>query len=295
MKISYLQTDLGGYVTHTMVDLPSDGGRWDTSTVPLVKLLSKSGTEILAQTSASTGFSTLISSTATAGSKTIPYSSSSTVTVKRFTDLVLGPNEDGQWEWVTVDGVSSTAITVLDDLTYSYSTSTALKSHDLTFLVAGSTCGSSETGYAEWSYTVDGVDRRDYTEFVISTYAPRLNLSASEVLAWFPRAARIIGSDQRIDMLLRRIWEQRVLPDFARLAPPGALVSGESLDTALLAKFKEIAEVEAKNYESADRYAKEYTDTLAALQTILVDLDEDGSVDDTEIPRGLRTPKIMRG
>lgn len=292
-KVAFVQLSVGGQIDHVMADLPHDGGRWDTSTTPAVVIYDSSGGELIASTAASTGPTTRLSTSTAAGVSTLPITSTSGW--QRFEDVVIGPNIHGQWEWVTIVGVKTTALTIAPRTQYAYSTSDVVKSHRLFYAVAATTAAEVDRlRRAEWRYVVDGVERRESTEFHVSRYAPRLSLTAAAFLQEYPRGQRMIASHQDLDLLIRRVWFGRVLPDIARMIPPGAVASGAAIEAALIERVKAHLSEEAKDHDSADRYLETYKAELDGLRASLVDTDEDGSVDDTEIMPSVRTPRISR-
>jgi hypothetical protein len=295
MTIEFVQLSLGGVIHHNMVDVPHDGDRWADSPAPTVRLLNRDGTQLLASTAATVDASRSLTSTATAKSRTIPMTS--TTGLKRWEEYVVGPNATGQWEWVTLDAIGSTSVTTLDPLVNTYSTGHGIKSHTMSYQVSTTTAAAvAQNCFAQWRYTVDSIERQEHTVFSISRYCPRLSLTPAEVIQHEPRALKQIGSDQKIGLILKRMFENRVLPDVAKiLGSPGALVSGEAVDEAVLLKFQEIVSRKAKDYEGAHEYANLYVHQLDEIRLSVTDLDESGGQDVDEVPRSMRTPRIMRG
>ena len=293
MKVAFAQKDAGGILWHTMVDTPSDGDRWSTS-APTVRLLTATGGVMQSSVSTAVGPSMTLASTIDAAGTSVVLSTVTGIT--RWSEYVIGPNASGQWEWVTVDGIGTSSVSLVEGTTYAYSTGHAFKSHDLSYTVTSSIAASLASNCrAEWTYYVDAVKRVENTIFHVSLYSPRIPLTSAEFVQEYPRAKRVIGSNQRVGILLRRLWERHVLADISRVFRPGAMVSGEAAERALVAKAKEYIENEAKNYEAADRYVEEYTAALDIIKESLVDLDESGGVDDDEVVRSIRTPRILRG
>lgn len=292
----FLQIGAGGVLSHTMVDVPSDGTRWDASPAPTVTLHHRAGGVIGTASTAATTVAAVAVTSATAGAKAITLSTSTTA-LERLEEYMLGPNAAGQWEWVTIDGVSSTAVTVLDDLRYSYTSEASLTDHRMKLTVTEGDASSPETGcFAAWAYYVDGVLRIEHTTFAISRYAPRQSLTAAEAIGVFPRLIELLGSNQRVEVVLRRLWRRHVLPDVAKiLGASGAVVAGESLEQAHLYKLGEQLAREAKDHESAERYSELYSAALDEMRTTVTDIDEDGGQSDDETPRGRRTPRMLRG
>ena len=105
----------------------------------------------------------------------------------------------------------------------------------------------------------------------------------------------MLGPGQRLDLVIRREWERRVLPSIARIMPPGALVSGEAADELLLAAVCQRLTNAARDDDAADRWGARYETLLGGLGDTLTDFDEDGVVDPLEKPRSPRAPRLMRG
>jgi hypothetical protein len=292
-RVAFVQLDLGGSLDHTMVDLTSDGARWDADPLPSVTLRSGSGGEIRAAVTATAGPATSTASAVAAGAKRVPVLA--TTDFLRWEEVVVGPNSSGQWEWATIDGISlSEALTVLDELSFAYGSGVPVKSHRLsTTLTAADVGDVQRRAWAEWSYEVGGVARKEATIYVASRYAPRLSLTATELLGEDPRVRRLIAGNQRLDLLIRRTWERKVLPAIAAMWAPGALISGESAEEALILAVRLKLARDAKDFESADKIEALYRTALDRLQSVPVDLDEGGEADDAV--RGAVAPRLLRG
>lgn len=295
MKVAFLQKDLGGVLSHTMVSLPSDGARWDDSPAPTVTLYDSSGGRILAAASADLGPSTTVDADAAAGGKTIPLTA--TTSIKRWDEYKVGPNATGQYEWVTVDAIASgVSVTVLNELKHTYADGDTFESHTMTDTISGSNVTSlRRNARAEWAYTVDGVQRKESTIFHVGLYVPRYGLTEEEVLGVEPRARHFVGSDQPLDRLIRWLFERELLPDISKIYNPGAIVSGEQLDKALLYKLREYmadAAIEGDG-EVAKSHAESYVGAIDELANSLLDVDEDGAAED-EPPRGAMAPRLLR-
>lgn len=294
MTVSFLQKSLGGKLTHTVADLGATGGRWDSTTAPTVVLYSKSGGVIVSTRTCDLGPSTTLSAAAAASQKSLTIAT--TAGLVRWNDYVIGPNISGQWEWVTIDAVATTAVSVVDDLKYAYSSGDTFKSHDMSVtLTAGDITSVYRDCYAAWAYKVGGISRKDHTIFHVSLYAPRLSLTPADVVREYPRLHQILASQQKIGLLIKRIWETRLLPDLGRIVPPGALVSGEAANEALLYRVVRHIMLQARDIEVAETYDDMYKDAIDRLRSSLIDPDESGGVGDDETVRGVRTPRIRRG
>jgi len=296
VRTAFLQLDHGGILDHVLADVPATGARWDDDPAPLVRLRSADGGTILDTTLAACGARTSTAGTVAAATKLLQLVTD--MGFVRWEDVVIGPNAAGQWEWATVDGISAataaTWMTVLDDLSYAYGDACPVKSHRLAIQVGEDDCGSIERrGIAEWTYAIAEVPRQDSTLFAISRYAPRLSLTAQELLQEDPRVRRLVASTQRLDLMIRRIWERHVLPAIGRMWFPGALVAGEAAEEALVWKIRSKLALDAKDYQAAEKYVEYYNSELSALRNSLIDLNESG-VPDEEI-RGVANPRIMRG
>ena len=294
MSIAFIQKSLGGKLTHTVADCGPDGGRWDSTTAPTVELYSKGGGVIVQSTTCTLGPSTVLTAAAAASQKTLALST--TASLERWRNYVIGPNISGQWEWVTVDAIATTAVTVVDDLLYAYSSGRTFKSHDMSVtLSAGDVTSVYRDCRAAWSYNLYGIARKDHTTFHVSLYAPRLALTAADIVQEYPRIHQVISSQQRIDLLIRRIWETRLLPDIGKVFSPGALISGELANEALLYRVVKHVLMQARDFEGAEHYDDLYMSALDSLRSNAVDADESGGVDDDEIIPGIRSPRIRRG
>lgn len=292
--IHFAQLNKGGVLYHTMADVPPDGARWDASPAPTVTLYSTSSGVIRAAESATLGPSTTLGAAAAARATSLTVAA--TTGISRFDRMVVGPNAAGQWEWVTVDGAAGTTVTLLDPLDYSYEISSVLKSHTMSTTLSSSDAGSTiRRCRADWAYTVDSVARVESTPYVVSRYAPRLAVTAADVIQHEPRAKKLIGSNQQIEILIKSIWETRVLPDIAKLyGSPGSVPSGESLQQALLAKFDAHVARRTGAYEAELRYEEIYQELIDEVRVGMIDTDEDGDVED-ETPRTTRVARVMRG
>ena len=294
--VAFIQLDLGGVLRHTMTDLPANGARWDASTTPTIQLYRPGGGAILsAPASTTTTSTTTLSSSAAAGATSLTVGS--TAGIDRWADLVVGPSSStGRWEWITVAAAAGQTITLAAPLTYAYPSGTVVKSHEMTYTVASTACSSIERGCrAEWRYEVNDVPRRESTIYHVSRYAPRLALSAAELIQEYPRAARQIASHQDLDLMIRRIWSRTVLPTIHRIYPPGAVMAGSEAEQALAAAVKVALCEEAKDAESAEIYREQFRNAIDEIARYAVDLDESGDVGDSEIPRSTRAIRVLRG
>ncbi|MCP3973184.1 MAG: hypothetical protein GY720_01685 [bacterium] len=295
MTIHFLQQEIGGTLEHVMKELPSDGARWDASPAPAVTLRTRDGGSLRASTAVSVGPSTTLSSAATVGARSVSLTLATGFA--RWEEYVIGPNVSGQWERVLADGIGSGTLTFLDPLVYAYGSGVTIKSHRLYSPVTGGTVGSVAWGaWAEWSYYVDSVRRKVATPFNVSRYAPRLEVTALDFLQTEPAARQMIGSDQKIDLMIRRRWEQVVLPDVAKiLGSPGAMVSGEAVARAVIYSVQDLMYRTDGNMERANDYAELYVNQLQEATDGMVDLDESGGQSETEIPPSAHSRRMRRG
>lgn len=295
MTIHFLQLDKGGSLSHEMRDVPSDGARWDASPAPTVTLYTRTGETIRALTTVSLGPTTTLASDVAADAKAIGIGTTSSL--RRWEEYVIGPNASGEWERVRLDSIGPTWVKALDPLVYAYSSGNTFKSHRMSTVVSTTHTATVEFYcYADWAYTVDGLARRTATDFCVSRYAPRLNITALDAVQFDPAARDQIGSNQKIDLVLRDLWERHVLPDVAkRLGSPGAMVSSERVDAAMLYRFAEHLYRQGRNTERADKYAELYTNQLEEIALGVVDLDEDGGQSADEVPASPRVCVMLRG
>jgi hypothetical protein len=295
VTVHFLQLELGGDLWHHLRDLPSDGARWDADVTPLVRLNHRNGGVIRASTSCSVGPLTTVGSSVAAGTTLIGITT--TGALRRWDEYVIGPNAAGEWEWCRLDAIGSGYVKTLDPLVYSYSAGNAFKSHRLSTRVTTAHVGSVELNcWATWSYTVDGQARRTQTSFNISRYAPRLNVTETHILQFDPAAREQIGSDQKLDPIIRFCWENYVLPDVAKLlGSPGAMVAPDAVDAAVLYRVEEYIYRQSRNTERADKYAELYVRQLEEVSSSIVDIDQDGGQSDGEVPPSPRARQMLRG
>ena len=282
---------------HQHKDLPPDGARWDSSPAPTVTLYNKSGGELRAVTTASLGPTTTLASSVVAGARAIGISD--TTSLRRWEEYHIGPNAAGEHEWVRLDSVGNGYVKALDPVVYAYSSGNALQSHRMSTLVTTGTTGSVEWScFAVWSYYVDAVLRNVSSEFHISHYAPRLNVTEIDWLQHNPGLRQLIGRDQKPGLILRDLWHQVVLPDVAKLlGSAGAMVAGEAVDRAVLYRADEYIYRQANNMERADVCAEQYTNQLEEIAAgiNIIDVDESGGQSDDELPPSPRIQELLRG
>jgi len=262
----------------------------------VVVLYNDAGGAILASTASTTkGPTTTLSGAAAAEATQLTVSSSASFT--RWVDLVVGPSSStGKWEWCTVAGVGTNTIYLAAPLANAYPTGTAVKSHEITYSVPKTACATvARNCRAEWRYYVDGIERRESTIYHVSEYAPRLSLTAAELIQVYPRAIRQVASHQALDLMIRRMWHRQVLPAIGRMYAPGAIVSGEVAEQALVSLVKAVLCEEARDYESALIHREQYTGHLNEISQSMIDLNEDGVQTDAEQPRSLNSIRVLRG
>ena len=289
----FLQLDVGGQLHHDLADLGAGGALWDSSPAPTVILYHRSGGELRASATATTGSSYTLSSAASVGATSIALAS--TTGVSRWEPLVI--IENGAPEHITPKSVSSGTVALIQPLKSAHADGATVRSPRLSATVAASVCASVEHGCrAEWRYSIGGVARRESTSFTISRYVPRYTLTSQELLEIEPRAEALVGSYQDLDRLIDVTWSRKILPDVAKmLGTPGAAISGDSLESALLKRVLADLAVRARDFETADRYEADYAAAIDEIRTTAVDLDESGGQSDDEIPRSRNAVRILRG
>lgn len=293
--MQWAQVDLGGVVHLDVIDVGTDGVLWDSSPAPTVTLYHRAGGELQASVSASTGATYSVSSASTAGDQTV--SLASTTGLVRWEPPLLLRDTSGAWEWIEAESISGGTLTLVEPLENGYSVGATLRSPRLSATVAASSAASPQHACrADWAFSVGGSARRESTTFSIARYAPRLNVTARDITNYDPRAATMLGSDQELDRLVGFVWNRRVLIDVARLlGTPGAMISGEDLDHALITRVLADLYMRAEKLEIADRYEAQYAQAIDGIRQTAVDLDEDGGQDANEIPRSRRAVRILRG
>jgi hypothetical protein len=290
----FLQVDLGGSLSHVMKDNPSDGARWDATPAPSVILRTRSGGVLRGSTDVTLGPTTTVGSAAVAGTTLIGVGVTSAL--RRWEEYVIGPNAAGEWERIRLDAVGATYVKTLDELMYSYSSGNSLKSHRMSTTVTAGTVGAVEINcWAEWRYAVDEQIRKESTRFHVSRYAPRLTVTALDAVQYDPAFRDQIGSNQRIDLLLKTVWENYIKPDITKvLGSPGAIISGEAVHEATLLRAEEYLYRQGRNTERADKYHELYVDKLEEIVLGPVDLDQSGGQAQDEIPAGIRSRPMVR-
>ncbi|MHC4644323.1 MAG: hypothetical protein ACYTBJ_02390 [Planctomycetota bacterium] len=291
----FLQVQLGGSLSHTMKDLPSDGARWDATPAPSVVLKTKSGGSLRGSTDVTLGPTTTLASGAVAGTTLVGIGTTSAL--RRWEEYVIGPNPAGEWERCLLDAVGSSYVKTLDELEYTYSTGDTFRSTRMSTTVTAGTVGAVEINcFAEWRYAVDGQIRKESTRFHVSRYAPRLTVTALDAVQYDPAFRDQVGSNQRIDLLLRMVWENYIKPDITKvLGSPGAVISGEAVHEATLLRAEEYIYRQGRNTERADKYAELYASKLEEIVLGPVDLDQSGGQSKDEIPPGMRSRPMVRG
>jgi len=306
-RVTFLQVGCGGGVEHTISDLRPDGSAWDDideddeDTIPTCTLYGEGGAgTIAAARPCAIPPATELSDACEEQALVLVVESAEGL--ERWQEIVVGPGHDGRWEWAVIDGIEiggddeDDTIHLLAPLRYAYAEGTPVGSRTLR-----ASFSSDEITRVlrdcrlEWRYRRDERTPVDHTIVHLSRYAPRYALSAAEVNDAEPKAIRMLGPGQRLDLVIRREWERRVLPSIARIMPPGALVSGEAADELLLAAVCQRLTNAARDDDAADRWGARYETLLGGLGDTLTDFDEDGVVDPLEKPRSPRAPRLMRG
>lgn len=272
--------------------------RWTatTSLAPMVTLFDRTGGELVAAQAASQGPSTTISAAATARSKTLVLATATSVASDDV--LLLGKNQSGQWEWITVDSVNTTSkvVTTRDELQYSYESGVTVKSHRLSVVLSSTNCdGVFANCRARWSFVVSGVKRYETTLFHVSVWSPRMTLRDQDVLVRQPRAIDLLGSRQRLHQLIADVWEHDILEDLGRDYNPGALVSGDALHQAHLYRVLLEISIMGADQSGQDRYSALYRSSWdRAIAQTLIDSDGDGEIGDEDVVRSSMTGRVRR-
>ncbi|MHC4644077.1 MAG: hypothetical protein ACYTBJ_01150 [Planctomycetota bacterium] len=295
MPTQFVQKDKGGTVYHDVIDAAS--ARWDASPTPTVTLYTAKGSELVASQNATEGPSTTLTATAAAKQSTLQITSASSINVGDV--LLLGPNDSGQWEWVTVDSViggSTLTLTTRDPLVYSYVSADVIKSCRLSVSMSSSEAdGVYESCRAEWVFSVSSQSRIETSIFHVSVFSPRMTLRDQDILIRQPRARDLLGTRQRLSQLIKDIWERDILEDLGAVVNPGALVAGDVLRQAHM--YRVLAEIAsmASDEESRDRYFEHYrTSWDRIMQQTLIDTDGDGAIGDDDIIRTSMTGRVKR-
>lgn len=295
MPIQFVQKDLGGTIYHDVVDTAP--ARWDASPAPTVTIRDRAGGELVASQAATAGASTTITQAAAQGSKTLKVTSATGLSVGDV--LLLGPNSSGQFEWVTLDSVTTSSLTatVRDKLVYTYASGDAIKSHRLSVAISSAEADAVyQDCRAEWAFEVSDQARIESTTFHISAFSPRMTLRDQDILIRQPRAQDLLGSRQRLEQLIKDVWERDILEDLGSRYNPGALVSGDHLRQAHL--YRVLAEISsmAGDTDGRERYFDMYRMAWdRSLPQTLIDVDGDGQIGDDDVVLPALCGRIRRG
>jgi len=299
-RVVFLQVDCGGRAEHVVTDVAGDGTGWDDGTTPTVVLYGSGGsTEIVAEQNATVVAPTELEAAEATKSQSISVSDSTGL--RRWDQIVIGPSSrNGRWEWGIIDGIvtglNSDTLYLLAPLQHDYAKGDAVGARTLAVeFTAEQITAVRRHCRLEWKYIQAGLARRESTVVHLSRYCPRYALSDAELEAVVPTALRKIGPHQRLTLIIRQVWERKVLPSIARLMPPGGLVSGEAADELLLAAVAHQVCEAARDNDQADRWAEAYDGLLGGLQDSITDLDESGYQSSIEKPRSRRSVRALRG
>ena len=309
-RVQFLQVDVGGHVEHVVTDLGSDGAGFDAATLvpvyagPTVELKGSDGSEVVASQLATVVAPTKLLAAVAAGATQITVPT--TTGLKRFDQIVIGPSSDeGRWEWAMIDGLKASTVGppavagtlfLLAPLRYAYGVNDVVGTRTLAVDFEDDEITEVQRNCRLiWTYQRSGVTIVENTVVHLSRYAPRYSLSDAEVEAVVPTALRMLGPHQRLTLIIRQVWERRVLPSIARLMNPGGLVTGEAADELLLAAVAQQINEAAGKPEQADRWRETYDGLLGGLQDTITDLDEDGEQATTEKPRSRNVARLNRG
>jgi len=295
MPIQFVQKDKGGTIYSDVVDTAP--ARWEDDPAPTVTIYERTGGELVASQAATLGPSTTLSAASAAGTSSVTLTAVTSINVGDT--LCLGPNTGGQWEWVTVNSVTSATkvLTLRDDLQYTYANADVIKSHRLSIaLTAANADAIYENARALWAYEVaTNQARTDTTIFHVSKWVPKQTLRDQDVLIRQPRAHDLLGSRQRLTQLIRDVWERDILEDLGVMFNPGALLSGDVLRQAHL--YRVLAEIALM---AGDEEGQQHNNVLyqtaweRVMQQTLADVDGDGEVDDNDIIRSTMTGRVYR-
>jgi len=289
MAVQFVQKDQGGTIYY---DAPE---RWDASPAPTVTLYAPDGGEMVSEQSATEGPTTTVSGAAAAGGTTIPVTSTTDLVVGR--EYLVGPNSSGQSEWVTVSAIGSGQVTTRDELQYTYAANDVFCSTRLEVTLSSSDAGTAyRSCLARWKYYVDSQARIDTSIFHISIWMPTLNVTEQDILRREPRAIDLLGSRQRLSELIQEIWEHEILEDLGMSIDPGALTSGEALRMATIYRVLGEMYLAAQDHEHSDRLMDLYRAAWErVLQQAPVDLDQSGTITDSDILRPAWSGRLYRG
>lgn len=295
MPIQFVQVDKGGDIYEDVVDIAP--ARWEADPAPTVTIMSRTGDELVASQAATLGPSTTLAAAATADSSSATLAAVTSINVGDT--LCLGPNSGGQWEWVTVDSVTSATkiIQLRDDLRYTYAVGDAIKSHRLSVTLTGAEADAIyENARAQWAYEIaTNQARTDTTIFHISKWVPKMTLRDQDVLVRQPRAIDLLGTRQRLEQLIEDVWKRDILEDLGQMFNPGGLLSGDVLRQAHMYRVLAEVEIMSGDQEGQEQYLRLYQSSWErVMQQVVADVDGDGQIDDDDIVRSTMTGRVYR-
>lgn len=275
MPVAWIQKDRGGTLRYQLAR------RIASANTPQVTLLTSSGTELVAEQAATKGPRTTLDAAAASGQRTIPLTATDNVKVGHIYRLT---NSGGQYEFVTVDAISSgVSVTARRDLRHTYASADVFESQEVSVSVTAEEAPSVRYNCrAKWRYTdTDSQEHVEESIFHVSAFAPVHNVTAEDIARRYPRIYDALGDPQKLQELIDEIWENEVLQDLAgAVSDEHGFVSGGPLRLALIERVAAQVESANEQWDDFDRRMTAYQLQLEqAIQSTPIDTDEDGDVD----------------
>jgi len=276
MSIIFLQKDRGGTLSHYV------GRAVDSSYTPTVTLLSSGGSTIVASQNATKGPRTTLDAAAAADQKTVPLTATTDIAVG---DHYLLTNATSQTETVVIDSITSgVSVGVRTDLRYTYASADVFQSLKISVSVsAAQATGRRSNARAQWVYESGSQEHMEESLFFISKFAPTNTCTEADIQLMHPRIYHMLAADQDLDEIIKFVWDNRVLLDFAGRYDPRALISASALKLATVEAV--VAEIASANeqWEEWDARTIQYKVYLEqALSATAIDADLDGDFDDAD-------------
>lgn len=284
----WLQQNVGG--TLTFRDLPE---RSDAS--PTFTVRSPSGGSLATGTGTVESVDTTLSAGPSAGATTVSVASATGITARRRY-LIGGAVETGG-EWITVQSVSGTTVTLKRPLIEAKASGATFRSTRVDCAVTAATVTTIARHHRiDLTYTVSAATRPVVTMgFDVVRYHLTSSLTVETLRSLDPLIANRMPAGLDPWQFIEDTWSM-LLDRIAAQKDPGALVG--SLDLTIPHGFlcrAELAMLGGKDYESTrDRLAQRYNEELETrLAAHPFDDDQDGVVESNE--RWTRTLRVSRG
>ena len=244
--------------------------------------------------SGSTGPTTALSDSVSEGATALSVTDGSSFEVG---DEIEIHSSDGASEIAIVSSVSSSSLGVRYSVSRDYAAGTSVVSRRCTVSVGASDITEAHSGARlELSYTdIDGTERVESQPLAITRYDPSCPVTEQDLLRRLPVARNLVDSEQPLDELIASVWTNDVLGEISISLPVTALVSSQSLSSALIYAVAFDLYRNAGRFEEADSYRESYERAIERIvTTVQKDSDSDGSTDD-EMTIARRVSRVRWG